>query len=59
MSDAVWLALAWVLILEGLLPFLFPSGWRNAMLRLAGLRDGQIRFVGLLALATGLLLILA
>ena len=57
-SQAFWSALALVLILEGLLPFISPSNWREAMARIAQLRDGQIRFFGLLAIVAGLVILL-
>lgn len=50
-------ALALVLILEGLMPFLFPQRWRQTFLQIMQLHDGQIRFFGLCCvLAGGLLL---
>jgi uncharacterized protein len=52
------LALGLVLVIEGLLPLASPAGWREAMRRIAELRDGQIRFVGLGAVVIGLLLVL-
>ena len=57
MGESLALAAGLVLILEGLGPFLMPAQWRAAMARVAGLRDGQIRFVGLVAIFLGLLLI--
>lgn len=53
------LALALVLVLEGLLPFLAPGTWREAFRKLLELSDGQIRFVGLALVVCGLLLALA
>jgi uncharacterized protein len=58
MSEAILLALALVLILEGLLPFLSPRTWREVFEKAVRLNDGQIRFVGLLSLGAGLLLLL-
>ncbi|AOY93525.1 DUF2065 domain-containing protein [Cupriavidus sp. USMAA2-4] len=55
MSDALWLALALLLVLEGMLPFAAPALWRQAMLRLAQLPDAQLRVFGLVAMAAGLL----
>lgn len=46
-------------MLEGLLPLLAPLAWRQAFQRLLGLRNGQIRFLGLVAVVLGLLLFLA
>jgi len=50
-------ALGLALIIEGLLPFLGPRGWRQAFTQLLQMQDGQIRFFGLLALIGGLTLI--
>ncbi|GAB3250055.1 DUF2065 domain-containing protein [Chitinimonas naiadis] len=55
-DNAVY-ALALVLIAEGLLPFLSPQGWRRFVAQLSALRDGQLRFMGLLLLLIGLLLL--
>ena len=57
-GDALWLALGLWLILEGIFPFLSPSGWRKTFLQLLQLHDGQIRFFGLCSVLAGLLLIL-
>lgn len=57
-SQAFWSAVAVLLILEGLLPFLSPSNWRKAMAQIAQLRDGQIRFFGLLAIVAGIVILL-
>lgn len=54
-SDAFWAALALVLVLEGLLPFLSPRGWRQTFQKLLLLRDGQLRFFGLVSILLGLL----
>ena len=54
-----WLrAIGLVLILEGLMPLLAPSNWREMFLRVAQLRDGQIRFVGFGATLAGVALLL-
>ena len=52
------MALALVFIIEGLLPFLAPSLWREAFRRITLMSDGQIRFVGLSSMIVGLLLLL-
>jgi uncharacterized protein len=56
-SDTFWAALALVLVLEGLFPFISPGGWRNTFLRLLSLQDGQLRFFGLCSILLGLLLL--
>ena len=53
-SDVFWAALALMLVLEGLFPFLSPNGWRQTFLKLVQLRDGQLRFFGLTAIVLGL-----
>jgi len=53
--DALWTALALVLVLEGLLPFLSPGGWRRTFQKLLELHDGQLRFFGLCSILLGLL----
>ena len=58
MGTSLVTAFALMLILEGLLPFIAPARWREAFLRMAQLADGQIRFVGLAAIAAGLLILL-
>jgi uncharacterized protein YjeT (DUF2065 family) len=50
-------AVALMLVIEGLLPFLLPNVWRDAFRRLTEMSDGQIRFVGLTSMLAGLLLL--
>nr|WP_315847533.1 DUF2065 domain-containing protein [uncultured Rhodoferax sp.] len=56
-ADTLWVALALVLVVEGLFPFLSPTGWRRMFTQLLQLNDGQIRFFGLASILAGLLLI--
>lgn len=58
MSDAWWLALGLVLVFEGLLPLISPGGWRRVFSQMLTLRDGQIRFFGLISVAVGTLIAL-
>ncbi len=51
------MALALMLILEGVLPFLAPGVWRDTFRRITQMNDGQIRFVGLSSMLVGLLLL--
>lgn len=53
-TDSLWLAMALVLIFEGLLPLLAPRQWRRMFTQLMQLRDGQLRFCGLLCIAVGI-----
>ncbi len=56
-ADTLWVALALVLVMEGLFPFLSPTGWRRMFTQLLELNDGQVRFFGLASILVGLLLI--
>ncbi len=42
-----------MLVLEGLLPLISPQRWRSVFEHAAKLADGQLRFMGLLALLIG------
>jgi uncharacterized protein len=53
-SDLLWSALALVLVLEGLFPFISPGGWRRTFQRLLELNEGQLRFFGLCSILIGL-----
>ena len=53
MWDGFWSGLAWMLILEGILPLLSPRSWRETFSRVLGLADGQIRFLGLISMSLG------
>lgn len=57
MSAALIAALGLVLVIEGLLPLLTPTVWRNAFKRMTELSDGQIRFMGLVSFISGALLV--
>jgi hypothetical protein len=50
-------ALALMLVAEGLMPFLSPGSWRQVFERALSLSDGQIRFLGLVGVLAGLLLL--
>ena len=54
MGDTLWTALALLLVLEGLLPFMAPRLWRDAFRRLTELTDGQLRFIGMVSIGLGL-----
>ena len=51
-------AIALVLILEGLLPFLDPGTWRRVFERALRMTDAQIRLLGLSSLAIGVAILL-
>jgi len=58
MGKIFLMALALMLIIEGVLPFIAPNLWRDTFRRITQMSDGQIRFVGLTSMLIGLLLLL-
>ena len=53
-----WLTgLALMLVIEGIMPFMFPDLWRDAFRKLLLFSDGQLRFMGMTAMLSGLLLL--
>ncbi len=57
MSHTLLTAIALMLVIEGVLPFLVPTLWRETFRRLTEMSDGQIRFIGLTSMVAGLLLL--
>ncbi|MEI8363084.1 MAG: DUF2065 domain-containing protein [Betaproteobacteria bacterium] len=58
MNSTLVTALGLMLVLEGLLPLLVPKAWRETFKRMIELKDGQLRFIGLMSIVGGLVLIL-
>lgn len=57
MGSTLLMAFGFMLIIEGLLPFLAPKLWRDTFQRILQFSDGQIRFFGLASILGGLLLL--
>ena len=58
MSKYILSALALMLIIEGVLPFLAPGVWRDTFRRITEMSDGQVRFIGLTSMICGVALLL-
>jgi len=56
-GESLLLAVGLVLVIEGLMPLVAPGQWRATVTRIAALRDGQLRFMGMMAVIAGILLI--
>ena len=54
-GNSIWLALALVLVIEGLLPMVSPTSWRKAFIQALKLSEGQIRFFGVCSFLLGAL----
>lgn len=57
MTDSLLTAVALMLVIEGLLPFLAPGAWRETFRKLIEMNDGQLRFIGITSMLAGLLLL--
>ena len=51
-------ALGLMLVIEGLLPVLDPPAWKRVFERAIQLRDGQLRFLGIGSVVSGLAMLL-
>ncbi|SAL21616.1 membrane protein [Caballeronia terrestris] len=58
MAATLLLALALMLIIEGMFPFVFPTAWRDTFRRIAERPTNHIRIGGLIAMGLGLILLL-
>ena len=56
-GNILLMAVALMLIIEGILPFLLPGLWRDTFRRLTEMSDGQIRFIGVTSMLAGVLLL--
>ena len=59
MGASFVIAFGLVLILEGIVPLVFPAVWKETFRRIIGLEDGQLRFIGLMAVVAGVAVLLA
>ncbi|RKZ98131.1 MAG: DUF2065 domain-containing protein [Gammaproteobacteria bacterium] len=61
MSDtllhSLWIASALMLVIEGIMPFLNPTTFRRALLQMAGMKDQQLRSIGLFSMVLGVVLL--
>jgi len=57
MSHDLLVALCLVLVIEGIFPFLSPSGWRKTLGAALGMNDQSLRLIGLFSMLLGTLLL--
>lgn len=58
MGSSLLTAIALMLVIEGLLPFLAPATWRETFQRITQMADGQIRFIGFSSMLLGVVLLM-
>jgi len=51
----LWVALALVMVIEGLIPFLSPTAMKRMMLAVIGMDDKALRISGLVSMLLGVL----
>ncbi|HQW57330.1 MAG TPA: DUF2065 family protein [Gammaproteobacteria bacterium] len=54
-----FVAIALVLVIEGMLPFLKPEAWRRTIGRIAGQPNNALRLMGLMSMLMGVALLYA
>lgn len=61
MSDfwhELWIAFCLLLVIEGIIPFLYPQRWRSLVSQLAQISDSSLRLIGLMSMLAGTALLL-
>ena len=57
MWQSLLTAVALMLVLEGIIPFLYPGKWRNLVAMLAQISDRQLRIMGLVSMVLGVVIL--
>jgi uncharacterized protein YjeT (DUF2065 family) len=52
-------ALALMLVIEGLLPFISPAAWRRMFEQATRMNDGQVRFLAMSSMVVGVVMLMA
>jgi uncharacterized protein len=57
MDTSIWhqvlIAFSLVLVIEGIVPFLYPRRWRQLVAQLAMIDDKNMRMIGLISMLSG------
>jgi len=54
----LWIAFCLLLVIEGVIPFLYPQRWRSLVAQLAQISDSSLRMVGFISMIAGTALLL-
>ena len=54
----LWIAISLVLVIEGILPFLYPERWRRLVAQMALIDNKTMRTIGLISMLSGIGLLL-
>ena len=53
----LWISVALILVIDGIVPFVNPMMFRRTLLRMASMKDHQLRVIGLFSMMFGLVLL--
>jgi len=53
----IGIAFSLMLVIEGIIPFLYPGRWRQLVASLAGIENSALRLMGLGSMIAGLVLL--
>jgi uncharacterized protein len=57
MWQEIGIAFSLMLVIEGIIPFLYPGRWRKLVATLAEISDSSLRLIGLGSMITGIALL--
>ena len=57
MWEELWIAFALILVIEGIMPFLNPAGWRKTLRTVSEMDDKNFRIIGLSSMVFGVILL--
>lgn len=57
MWEQLWIALALVLVIEGIMPFLSPEHFRKTLQTVIEMQDKTLRLIGLSSMISGVILL--
>ena len=57
MWNEIGIAFSLMLVIEGIIPFLYPGRWRKLVATLAEISDTSLRLIGLGSMITGIVLL--
>lgn len=57
MWEELGIAIALILVIEGMMPFLNPTGWRKSLRTISEMDDKTLRMIGLSSMTFGVILL--
>ena len=57
MWEELGIAIALILVIEGIMPFMNPEGWRQTLRTISEMDDSTLRIIGLSSMIFGVILL--